>query len=151
MGKVIAWILYYGCLFIASTIVAYASVKKIRMLGSIIQVFSSKIPKDALLDCRDKTVTVDVADRTTGIKRSIDLYTGLVTWNGGRKTVDEVLNMAQSTYRKRIAVFILIVLPVTALFVYMAMHDPSKKTISLIALGVIVVEQFYPFSIIPDA
>jgi len=150
MQKVIEWVLYYGCLFVASSIVAYASLKKIRMLGSIIQAFTTKIPKDALLNCQDKTVTVDATDRTFGIKKTIDLYTGLVTWKGAKKTVGEVLIMAQSTYRMRIAVFVIIVLPVTALCVYMAMHDPSKKTIALIALGVIVVEQFYPFSIIPD-
>lgn len=151
MEKVIAWVLYYGSLFVASTVVAYASMKRIRMLGQIIHLFENKLPKDALLDCRDKAVTVDVTDKTTGIRKTIDLYTGLVTWHGERKTVSEVLGMARSTHRKRIAVFILIVIPVAALCIYMVMHDPTKKIISLIALGVIVVEQFYPFSIIPDA
>lgn len=150
VSNILSWIVYYGILFAVSTLIAYASLKKIRILSAIVRALRRDFPPLALLECRDKTVSAILADRSTGARKRIELYRGLITWSKGTKTAGEVMELAERAYSKRLAVLLLIVVPMFIACLWVACMSRSYQTYALIAAGVIVVEQVYPFSLIPD-
>jgi hypothetical protein len=123
------------------------NIKRIAFISELKKLLR-RMPSDQLLACHNGKVEATAYDAQRHTQTSVPLWSGsLLTWSGEPRSAGAVLRRAEVQYRWRLAVLLVILVP---LFIISVWYAFVVSWIGLIAAALLVVHQIFPFNVGPS-